>query len=157
MRIHGLLGQLPCEPVSGLRNLKELAGGKKTPADIDTGTLIFVCALTHKEAYNARQYKPSLAEFQRLLIVFQRIHKWEFTCIFDGCPPPEKQHKHKRRSEKEDPIVITSEFISICVEFFWSCFIPYIVSPAEADMQVGRRNELAIPVCRDSDSIGYGN
>ena len=33
--------------------------------DIDTGTLVFVCALRHKEAYNAGDYVPAAREFQR--------------------------------------------------------------------------------------------
>ena len=61
--------------------LKELPGGnaktstrygfanlailRNFPASIDTGTLLFVWALRHKEAYNAGRYLPALREFQR--------------------------------------------------------------------------------------------
>ena len=43
--------------------------------------------------------------------------------------------------------------VEVCRVFFISC----IVLPAEADMQAGRNDNTAIPVCRDSDLLGYGN
>ena len=57
--------------------LKELPGGNATtstrfgfanltilrsfPASIDTGTLLFVCALRHKEAYDEGSYPPTVS------------------------------------------------------------------------------------------------
>ena len=94
MGVKGLLYQLPCTPAIGFYALVELSN-RDNPVDIDTGTLIFVCALVHIEAYRVGNYEPSLREFQRLLIVLGKVHKWNFTCIFDGIPPPEKQHEHR--------------------------------------------------------------
>ena len=45
----------------------------------------------------------------------------------------------------------------MCVQVCKRFFIPFIVSPLEADMQAGQRNKSAIPVCRDSDLLAYGN
>jgi hypothetical protein len=51
----------------------------------------------------------------------------------------------------------------MCVLICRRRFVKYVVSPAEADMQVGCCRDqagdldLGIPVCRDSDEIAYGN
>ena len=37
----------------GFLTLDILRGPARRPADIDTGTLVFVCALRHKEAFKA--------------------------------------------------------------------------------------------------------
>ena len=89
------------------------------------------------------------------------IYKWNYTLVFDGCPPQEKRHEHQRRRQKEDTVVIKATFIAMCVLICRRRFAKYVVSPAEADMQVGRLRAVdaivAIPVCRDSDEIAYGN
>lgn len=69
MGVKGLLKELPGGDVgqcqrTGFANLAALHN-RFRPADIDTGTLIFVCALRHKEAYNAGDYVPAAREFQR--------------------------------------------------------------------------------------------
>ena len=85
------------------------------------------------------------------------IYKWDYTLVFDGRPPEEKRHEHARRREKVGSVVIDSTFISICVVICKRHFVKYVVAPAEADMQVGRWQDGAVPVCRDSDEIAYGN
>ena len=67
---------------------------KSRPADFDTGTLIFFCALRHKEAYNNGDYMPAAREFQRQIITLKLIHKWDYTCVFDGLPPTKKRPEH---------------------------------------------------------------
>ena len=67
MDIADLLKELPGGNVKtstryGFANLEIL---RSFPASIDTGTLLFVWALRHKEAYNAGRYLPALREFQR--------------------------------------------------------------------------------------------
>ena len=53
--------------------------------------------------------------------------------------------------------VINSTFIFICVVICKRHFVKYVVAPAEADMQVGRWQDGAVPACCDSDEIAYGN
>ena len=60
---------------------------KKTPADLDTGTLIFVCTLRNKHAYQMGDYRPVVQELQRKIIVMKKIYKWQFVCVFDGHSP----------------------------------------------------------------------
>lgn len=44
----------------------------------------------------------------------------------------------------------------MCKEVCKALFVPYIIGPVEADSQVCRQDESALPVCRDSDELGYG-
>ena len=81
------------------------------------------------------------------------LHKWDYTLIFDGHPPKEKFREHQWRRQQEGSIIITSTFITICVLVCKRHFVNFTVAPAEADMQVGRRKNEAVPVCRDSDEI----
>ena len=59
----------------------------------------------------------------------------------------------------QDPssIAITSDYIAMCVQVCKTRCIDYVVAPAEADIQVGRRPDETIVLCRDSDEIAYGN
>ena len=156
--------------ITGL--LKELPGGNATtstrfgsanlailrtfPASIDTGTLLFVCAFRHKDAFNAGDYIPSAREFQRQIVTMNLLYKWDYTLVFDGMPPTEKRHEHCRRQRKGS-LTMTAEFISVCILICKRHFVKFIVAPAEADMQVGRTADGGIPVCRDSDDIAFGN
>ena len=71
MGVKGLLKELPGgsmdESFHGFLNL-DILRNKCLPADIDTGTLVFVCALRHREAFNSGNYTPSAREFQRQMI-----------------------------------------------------------------------------------------
>ena len=53
--IYGLLGQLSSKSIIGFGDAGLLVGGKNM-ADIDTGTLLYVCALIHTEAFVAGEY-----------------------------------------------------------------------------------------------------
>jgi hypothetical protein len=103
-----------------------------------------------------------VAEFHRQLIVLRVVYKWDFTAIFDGCPPPQKAPEHQRRraeAQKKDDntgISITSEYIALCAHACKRYFHKFVVAPAEADMQACRRDPSAVAVCRDSDLIAYG-
>ena len=142
---------------TGFSKLTMLQCGSKK-VDIDSGTLIFVCALMHKEEYKAGNYLPAVQEFQRQCTSLGVIYKWDFTMIFDGHPPDEKMHEHDRRSKRgDDSVIINSTYIAMCAKVCKQRYLNYIVSPSEADMQAGRRDKLAIPVCRDSDLIAYDN
>ncbi|KAL7554211.1 hypothetical protein ACHAWF_017633 [Thalassiosira exigua] len=162
MGIRGILKELPggdartCQR-TGFEKLDFLSGDKRLHADIDAMTLAFVVAIRHKEAFNRRIYAPSAADFQRQIVVLKQVHKWDFTLIFDGKSPPEKIHEHRRRKAKEGGISITPAFIAICIRICQGLFVPFIVAPFEADMQVARIRPDAIAVCRDSDELGYGN
>ena len=161
MGIEGLLPELPGGAMSsqqtGFSKLTMLQCGSKK-VDIDSGTLIFVCALMHKEEYKAGNYLPAVQEFQRQCTSLGVIYKWDFTMIFDGHPPDEKMHEHDRRSKRgDDSVIINSTYIAMCAKVCKQRYLNYIVSPSEADMQAGRRDKLAIPVCRDSDLIAYDN
>ena len=138
---------MPCTAISGFDHLEQLKDGANI-ADIDTGTLIYTCALINKETYMTGNYTAAVREFQRQIIILTRVQKWKVMCVFDGHPPPEKQYEHQRRKDKSDAIIITSEFIAMCAKVCKESFIPFIVAPAEADMQVCRQNNLAIAVCR---------
>ena len=109
MGIEGLLPELPGGAMSsqqtGFSKLTMLQCGSKK-VDIDSGTLIFVCALMHKEEYKAGNYLPAVQEFQRQCTSLGVIYKWDFTMIFDGHPPDEKMHEHDRRSKRGDDSVI---------------------------------------------------
>ena len=159
MGITGLLKELPGGDMKtsayvGFDTLDVLRG---VPVDIDTGTLIYACALRHKDAFNAGDYLPAAAEFQRQIISLNLLYKWDFTLVFDGPRPEEKRHENARRSGNDAHIDIKAEFIAMCVVVCQRHFFRFIVSPAEADMQVGRTRPEAVVVCRDSDEIAYGN
>ena len=53
---------------TGFAGLEDLRN-KKNGASIDTGTLIFVCALNHKSSCIAGDYRPAVAEFQRRVTI----------------------------------------------------------------------------------------
>ena len=160
MGVDDLLGPLPGgkmeETQYGFSRLMILRNGSRR-VEIDTGTLVFICALRHKEAFNASNYLPSAQEFHRQILILHHIHRWDFICVFDGCPPAAKRHEHTRRKSREGGIVVNSTFISICANVCRRNFIPFVVTPLEADMQVGRTREGSVAVCRDSDLVAYGN
>ena len=165
MGINGLLPELPGGSMpstkTGFDLLTPLLHDEKNPADMDMGTLVYVCALTHKSTYNDGNYIPALREFQRRLTILTSVYRWKINCVFDGKPPHEKRHEHTRRSNTEDSISITSQFILMCKEVCRGSFIDYIIAPNEADSQVGRCfNEYtssALVLCRDTDELAYGN
>lgn len=158
MGISDLLSNLPGGPIGQQKTrfakCKEQLAGRKL--DIDSGSLLFVCAIAHKETYSNQIYEPAVAEFLGLLITLRTSYRWDFTVIFDGQPPKEKAPEHERRKKRDDGIVITSLFIGMCVNVCRRYYINYVVAPCEADVQVGRRHS-AIAVTRDSDLIAYGN
>jgi hypothetical protein len=159
MGIKGLLSELPGGKMDdlyrGFADLSDLMKGERV--DIDAGTLLYVCAWRHKQVYADGNYLPSVAAFQAQLVILEAINKWQFTVVFDGCPPVEKQHEHMRRRQDPTSIVITSDYIAMCVQVCKTRCMDYVVAPAEADMQVGRRRDDTIVLCRDSDEIAYGN
>lgn len=128
-------------------------------AEINIMTLVHVCAVHHKEAFQKGIYAPSVAKFQMQIQVLKFLHRWDFTLIFDEAPPPEKSHEHRRRCGQEDSLSVTSIFVSICIYICQRMFVEFAITFAEADMQVGWICEGAIPLplCRDSDEIGYEN
>jgi hypothetical protein len=63
--------------------LEELRDGNNK-GEIDSGTLIYVCALMHREAYDAGDYLPAVKEFQRQMVILTKIHNRRCTLIFDG-------------------------------------------------------------------------
>jgi len=117
MGINKLLPEFPGGPMTsakaGFDLLNPLLQGDET-TDVDMGTLVYVCALKHKNTYNGGNYTPALREFHRRLTILTTLHGWKMNCIFDGQTPPEKRYEHARRSNKEDSIAITSQFILMC-------------------------------------------
>ena len=99
MGITDLLKELPGgnAKTSTRYGFADLAILRSFPASVDTGTLLFVCALWHKDAFNAGDYIPSVAEFQRQIITMNLLYKWDYTLVFDRMPPTEKRHEHCRR------------------------------------------------------------
>ena len=73
MGIDGLLKELHggrmTEQSVGFAELNKWLHKSKTPIDVDTGTLLFVCAYRHRHAYNAGDYLPSVLAFHRQLII----------------------------------------------------------------------------------------
>ena len=159
MGIKDLLKELPGgnAKTSTRYGFADLAILRGFPASADTGTLLFVCAFRHKDAFVAGDYIPAAREFQRQIISMNLLYKWEYTLVFDGVPPTEKRHEHRRRQSKQGSLTMTAEFISICILICKRHFVKFVVAPAEADMQVGRTADGGIPVCRDSDDIAFGN
>ena len=159
MGINGLLQELPggdnkTSACVGFEKFDFLRG---RPVDIDTVTLIYVCALRHKDEYNAGNYLPAAVELQHQIISLNLLYKLETTLVFDRQPPDEKRHEHARRRGDDSHVVIKAEFIAMCVLLFKRHFVRFIVSPAEADMQACKIQTEAVVVCRDSDEIAYGN
>ena len=113
----------------------KLAVLDRFPASIGTGGLVFLCAHRHKEAYNSGDYLPAAREFQRLIITFNLLHRWQYSLVFGGG------------------VIINAEFIGICILICKRHFVKFIVAPAEADMQVGWSSDGVVPVCRDSDPL----
>jgi len=161
MGVDGLLRELHggrmTEQSVGFAELTEWLHKSKRPIDIDTGTLLFVCAYRHRHAYNLGDYLPSVRAFQRLLIVLSVVYKWKFTAILDGTSPAEKAFEHQRRGDKEDSITINSTYIAMCAKVCRTMFIDFVVAPEEADMQVGRRDKSTIAMGCDGDLIAFGN
>ena len=160
MGIHGLLKQLPGGNMSeqrvGLHTLAVLRGAARRRAHIDAGGVVYICALRHKVPYDDGDYVPAAREFCRTLISFELNYEWDFVLVFDGCPPEEKRHEHQRRRARAGGVRIDATFIAMCVQICRARCVEYVVSPAEADMQVGR-HDRGVPVCCDSDEVGYGN
>ena len=91
---------------------------------------IYTCALRHKGAYDAGDYLLASGEFQRQIISFNLLYKWDFTLGFDGKIPEEKRHKHVLYRGDDNHIDINAEFIVMCVVVCkWHC-IRFIVFPA---------------------------
>ena len=67
MGINGLLQELPCgdSKTSTCVRFKKIDLLRGRLVDIDTGTLIYVCVLRHKDVYNAGNYLPAAGEFPR--------------------------------------------------------------------------------------------
>ena len=59
---------------TGFDLLTPLLHDEKNPADMDMGTLVYVCALTHKSTYNDGNYIPALREFQRRLTILTSVY-----------------------------------------------------------------------------------
>jgi len=135
----------------GFAELNKWLHKSKTPIDIDTGTLLFVCAYRHRHAYNAGDYLPSVLAFHRQLIILSVVNKWKFTAILDGASPAEKAFEHQRRVDKEGSISINSTYIAMCAKVCRTMFIDFVVAPEEADMQVGRRSNSTTAMGCDSD------
>ena len=84
MGVKGLLRELPGGDMKdqrvGFHTLDVLRGEACHPVDIDTGTLVFVCALRHKVEYNSKNYVPAARDFQNQLIPIDLIHKKAKNC-----------------------------------------------------------------------------
>ena len=92
MGITDLLKELPDGDAKtstryGFANLAIL---RSFPASIDAGTLLFVCALRHKDVLAAGDYASAAREFQRQIISMNLLYKWDYTLEFDGIPPTKK-------------------------------------------------------------------
>ena len=77
MGINGLLKELPGgdTKTSTRVGFDKLALLRGRPVDIDTGTLIYTCALRHKDAFNAGDYLPAAGKFQRQIIALNLLYK----------------------------------------------------------------------------------
>ena len=161
MGIKGLLKELPGGKMAdqrvGFDALAASRGAGRFSAEVDAGSVLHICALRHKAPFDDGDYVPAAREFNRMLISFELSCNWDVTMVFDGCPPPEKRHEHQRRRAKEGGVVVDGVFIAMCVQICRVRSVKYLVSPAEADMQVGRIRGGSIPVCNDSDEVAYGN
>jgi hypothetical protein len=84
MGISKLLPHLPRgrEKQTRFIHCKHLVAGQKL--DIDAGTLIFTCALEHRETFNQGIYKPAVTSFLGKLVVLRTAYEWDFTIVFDG-------------------------------------------------------------------------
>ena len=93
MGVKGLLKEFPGGNMEdqSLRclTLNILRGLFRRPANIETGILVFVCALRNKEAFNAADYVPIASKFQPQLVLLDIIHRWDYTLAFDRYPPIE--------------------------------------------------------------------
>ena len=160
MGIKGLLSELPGGDIADAVRFAKIPELKSHPVDIDTGTLLFQCAYKHQALYRHGNYVPAVREFLRQVTVLRSVLKWkDVELIFDGIPPKEKSHEHDRRrlQRTDDDIAIDATYIAACIKACRYYHIPFVVAPFEADSQVGRRRDNSIPVCGDSDLIGYGH
>ena len=157
MGIHNLLKELPDGSVTDdtVYGFDKIDYNKHI--DIDAGGLVFVSAIRHKAAFNAGEYKRSIEDFQRQLVMLNVIHQWKYTIVFDGPRPAQKENERRRRSEKEDTVEVTSTFIAMCIKVCQRLFVNYVVGHKEADMQVCRQDNNAIVACRDGDAVAYGH
>jgi len=130
---------------------------KNNRIDMDMGTLVFSCAIIHKAAFIAGDYKPAVTEFQRRLVLLTGVYGLDINCVFDGQRPYEKRHEHARRSNSSG-ITITSNYIAMCIRVCKRFIIDNVVVFEEADAQVGRcKVKAEIIICNDSDELALGN
>ena len=100
MGINKLLPEFPGGPMTsakaGFDLLNPLLQGDET-TDVDMGTLVYVCALKHKNTYNGGNYTPALREFHRRLTILTTLHGWKMNCIFDMG-----RHHQKKDTNMQD-------------------------------------------------------
>ena len=80
MRISGLLKELPGDTMADSRfSFSKLTGLQDTKdlIDIDSSTLVFLCAPKYKDAYNAGNYIPAVREFYHQIIVLNLMRERE--------------------------------------------------------------------------------
>ena len=124
---------------------------------IDGGSILYACAHKNSLSYEAGDYIPAVKSFLGLLLCLRSVHKWYPIIVFDGRPPPEKADEHQRRTGPSN----TSLYIGMCAHVCRRHFFEYVVSPLEADVQIGRRfhdpSSTVVVFTGDSDLITYGH
>ena len=68
---------------------------------LDAAGLLHGCARRHLSAYEAKDYGPALAEFQRTMAYLISICCWQCVVVFDGQDSPQKCHERMRRDERQ--------------------------------------------------------
>lgn len=129
---------------------------RKTPVDIDCGSLIYSCVLHNTDAYLDGNLLPAAKEFYRRAIYIMHILKWDAVFVMDGSSPEEKKHEHERRRARHNGMSISSTMTAMCAKVCQQHLIPFVVSPQEADMQVRRQRCQAVVLSSDGDAIAYG-
>ena len=71
MGMHGLLTELPVSSMqsteTGFESLNVMLHNEKNPANVDVGTLVSICELTHRSTHKYGNYVPTFHEFQRMV------------------------------------------------------------------------------------------
>ena len=66
---------------------------------LDAAGLLHGCARRHLSAYEAKDYGPALAEFQRTMAYLISICCWQCVVVFDGQDSPQKCQERMRRDD----------------------------------------------------------
>ena len=131
------------------------AGLQGIAVNLDAASLLWTCAHGCIDEYRKGNYAPAAKDFQKHMIYYKTILKWDLFVFFDGIIDTDaKRHEHARRAQNHHHRN-ESAYIGLCAKICADLHIRFIVSREEADCQATILRD-AIVVTSDSDIIAHG-